>query len=446
MVIAATRNRGFITGIILLLLTLLAAGDFLLDYIRPGLNLSLCLILLPFVVRVRQPGLFSMRYALWASICLLGFLFLHIRGLFFFSIGFTLLFIIESRMGKIGWLPAVLVLLFSSIPKYITDVFTFSLRIRMSEFTTWTLQKAGFDVQVSGNIFLMDGMQFSVDEACMGLHSIITGLILITLAAADGEHRFQRSFRFWPLCGIYLLGLILMIAGNQIRMITLVLFQSPPETLGHELIGLACLILYGALPLWMMIRWLLRFGFGSTPVQALSHSETFRPKMAWIWTLALIGSIAWYNIFVGQYNFSEKKLTLPPSAFPGFKLSVVEGEISKLENDSVLVYIKPPVSFLRSEHNPSLCWRASGYQLQHIREEEIAGRMVFRAEFHKEGQILHTAWWFDNGEHQTHTQLSWRWESLKGAKPYQLINVTVSDPDKLEYWCRKFFDQNWHAA
>ncbi|MEM7372948.1 MAG: exosortase N [Bacteroidota bacterium] len=444
MVIASTLNRRFKIGIILLLLTLLAAGEFLYHYIRPGLNLTLCLILLPFVMRVSQPGIYSHRYGWWATVCLLGFLLLHIRGLFFFSIGFTLLFIIENWKGKTGWLPAVLVLLFSSIPRYITDVFTFSLRIRMSELSGDILQWAGFQVEVSGNVFLLDGMAFSVDEACMGLNSIITGLILITLASAYGENRYGRSFRFWPLLGIYLLGGIMMIAGNQIRMIVLVLFRSPPETMGHELIGLACLIAYGVVPFWFLIRWMLQRGFGSTQFYLNSHSEKSCPKLTWLWTLGLIGSIAWYNIFVGQFNFSEKDFALESTTFPGFERTIVEGGIAKFENDFALVYIKPPVSFIRSEHNPSLCWRASGYQLQHIREEEIAGQTLLRAEFHKGGDVLHTAWWFDNGNHRTHSQLTWRWESLKGAAPYRLVNVTVADARELEQWCRVFLSKDWH--
>ena len=445
MVVAAKHPIKSWGWILLLLLTVLSAWSYLPYYIRPGLNVMLCLILAPFVIRVRQQGVYSFRYGGWAVLCLLGFLSLHVQVLLFFATGCTMMFIVESWKGKMGWLPAVLMLLLSAIPSYISDIFTVSLRIRMSQLTAEWLQFLGHTVEVSGNIFLLDGMSFSVDQACMGLHSIVTGLILITLAAAYGEQRYRRSFRFWPLTGIFVIGLILMILGNQIRMLMLVMFRSPPETLGHELIGLACLLIYGGVPVWLLVHCLLKTGGASVPFEAQDRvllSPAFIAK--WVFPMILIATLGWINLHFDQYKYPEKDPELAQASFPGFEETRLQSGIVKLENESALVYIKPPVSSFRSEHTPSICWRSSGYVMHHIREEIIAGQKLLRAEFRKGPDVLHTAWWFDNGTHKTHEQWEWRWETLKGAPRYRLINVTVADPNQLEFWCKAFLDKDWH--
>ena len=57
--------------------------------------------------------------------------------------------------------------------------------------------------------------------------------------------------------------------------------------------------------------------------------------------------------------------------------------------------------------------------------------MVFTAVLqHGNGQ-LYTAWWYDNGAKRTIDQLTWRWDVLRGAKPYSVVNVTTVTSDQL---------------
>ncbi|MBU0765830.1 MAG: hypothetical protein KJ607_13470, partial [Bacteroidetes bacterium] len=88
-------------------------------------------------------------------------------------------------------------------------------------------------------------------------------------------------------------------------------------------------------------------------------------------------------------------------------------------------------AFYGSDHNPSICWLGSGYSFENINTTTINGCEIYTATLEKEGSRLYTAWWFDNGEHKTIEQFSWRWNSLKGQAPYRLINVTCETGDKL---------------
>jgi hypothetical protein len=41
-------------------------------------------------------------------------------------------------------------------------------------------------------------------------------------------------------------------------------------------------------------------------------------------------------------------------------------------------------------------------------------------------QLL-TAWWFSNHDHNTISQLDWRWRVLWGDPEFQLVNVTAAN-------------------
>ncbi|MEM7659746.1 MAG: hypothetical protein AAF399_26775, partial [Bacteroidota bacterium] len=92
-----------------------------------------------------------------------------------------------------------------------------------------------------------------------------------------------------------------------------------------------------------------------------------------------------------------------------------------------LVYLKPPVSTWKSDHSPAICWQASGYEMKQIQQTVIAGQAVYQAIFTRGAERLYTAWWYDNGDHQTHLQLDWRRRQLQGETPYCLINVTTAE-------------------
>jgi hypothetical protein len=57
---------------------------------------------------------------------------------------------------------------------------------------------------------------------------------------------------------------------------------------------------------------------------------------------------------------------------------------------------------------------------------------MYTATLVKGNEQLYTAWWYDNGTDHTTSQLAWRWQVLKGAHPFSIINVTTATQAELE--------------
>lgn len=76
-----------------------------------------------------------------------------------------------------------------------------------------------------------------------------------------------------------------------------------------------------------------------------------------------------------------------------------------------------------------LCWKGSGYDFQQIEETVISGNRVYTAMLQQGKEILYTAWWYENGQQSTISQLDWRWGAFRGAHPYSLVNVTTTNRD-----------------
>ena len=121
---------------------------------------------------------------------------------------------------------------------------------------------------------------------------------------------------------------------------------------------------------------------------------------------------------------------------------VLESGIVRYQDENLLLYIKPPTGIWRADHNPTVCWRASGYEIHHIREIELEGITIYEADLINNGHMLHTAWWYDNGSQQTVNQLVWRWRTLKGADDFSLINITSGNRNLLIESCRNLLQEN----
>lgn len=430
-----SRQELILAGMILS--CILAGFANLSEYLMLDLNLILAGIAAPFVLRVRQPGDCSYRYGVLAIAALILFVQIHMQIFFLLAVGATIGLLVESSRGKMGILPLVLLVLMSSVPAYLADVLTFPLRLWMSEQTAWMISAIGTDVSQNGNIFSVNGNEFAVDAACMGLQSLVTSLIITTLLISFTEKRTQRAISGWLSLSLLAGTLVFVLIGNFIRMIGLVLFQSMPDTLSHEVIGILGLLIYVIVPMAIITKWVVR-KWGTAMPKASSDTHRLNRPSLLLASLLIVG-IIYVNVNRKEYVYDSPDEVVNGMELPGFEKSFLNNGITKFEQDDVLIYLKPPVHFWGSDHSPHICWRASGFQLHRMRESMIGTQKVYTAELRKDSQTYYTAWWYDNGETRTHSQWEWRLQRMQGAAPFRLVNVTASSPDQLVEECLGLF-------
>ena len=107
-----------------------------------------------------------------------------------------------------------------------------------------------------------------------------------------------------------------------------------------------------------------------------------------------------------------------------------------------LLYIKFIRGFYDTEHNPSICWKGSGYDFKEIRKVRLGTHEIFAAVLDNGTEKLHTAWWYGNGSKAGIDQWAWRWDLLQGAGPYAVVNLTANTEPDLHRELNKIFHHN----
>lgn len=112
---------------------------------------------------------------------------------------------------------------------------------------------------------------------------------------------------------------------------------------------------------------------------------------------------------------------------PGMQITQIEGGITKLTNDQVLIYVKPIPEFFTGEHTPLICWQGSGFAFKQVKKELVNGHEIFVGLLAHENTYLYSAWWYTDGEVETIDQLTWRTQMITMDRDFCLVNVTASD-------------------
>jgi len=423
-------------------LSILASMPVLYNYWAWDIQLILCILVAPIAFRLRYPQQKSTRYLLLTLLFLGIFGFTHIKLSFLLGVGCGILLLIEGNFGKLGEMPLVFLGLLSPILQYIAKVFTFPIRLWLSKTCGKIFSFFHFPIQVSGNVFEIDNISFAVDTACMGLNMLSSSLAICALLVAFGEQRTQKRLAIAQLTGIFLLAFFLILVANLFRIIILVLFRAMPETYGHEIIGLLCWGVYVILPLYFLIQFLYQkkgilLVRNTENIDYQSNKSIRHLLMLLCVPFSILLLALTYSPLKSQ-DEKARKLTLA-----GFQKSIVEHEIVKFEHDSLLIYLKPAIAFYGTDHNPTICWQASGYTFHKMEIQNIDNQDVFIAELHKGADILYTAWWYDNGKEKTVAQLHWRWQMMKGEEPYRLINVSSPNFSYLKKECAVLLKKDW---
>jgi exosortase N len=302
----------------------------------------------------------------------------------------------------------------------ISVILGFPIRLKLSTLAGHILTGIGIDIKVEGNMILLNGSSFAVDEACMGLNMLAFSM-LIGVVAISHQYRIQnlrlsvkKVFLFFSLV------FALDILCNLLRIMILVLFKVTPENPMHEFAGILCFIFYTMIPIYYISKGMVkRFG---KPAVSETGSITCKPLgKSLIILLSLIMLLSGF-----QLNKSRKQQTTLYASvnLPGFTSVNLKDGVTKLSSNNILAYVKPIPEFFTGEHSPLLCWKGSGYHFESIRSALIGTQEIYMGRLIKQESVLYTAWWYSNGKVQTINQLDWRMRMLKGENRFSLINVT----------------------
>lgn len=358
----------------------------------------------------------------------------------YFALGFLVFYILEKTWGTMNWPSIALLFAVSPFFNYMIKVLSFPIRLQLTKAAVFILNIANPGLEAHGNIIQNGENSFSVDPECMGLNLIVFSIGLGLVILVHYEQKKGVLLTFWKTSIFISLMLFLSIFGNLMRIVSITLFESQPETLSHEIIGITCLLAYTVLPFFLLAKWYFK---NKPNVKQDKLNQKTLSKTSLI-VFGVICSLNLSMFFFGPKGRHEKVDQLYETInINGFKKSVVSTNIIKLQNDSVLVYIKPPVGFFGADHNPKICWSGSGYTIKNQKEKIISGSVVQSAELvSSNGDTLHTCWWFDNGVDKTGLQLEWRKKSFDGAQPFRLINVTTNSKNETEFEVEKMLKRN----
>ena len=406
-----------------------------------GLGL-LPLVTLPRATQ-RHSALIWITLALAASVA--GY-FLPARTLHFFAVCFVFYAFWVQWKGAIAPYPIFVIVLMSALVQNWVSVFSFPIRLQLSDWAAKVLQIVGQDASSAGNMIILNQQSYSVDAACMGLYMVQVSLLFaVALTALYERHTHTKIASGYLLFIILPSVVVLNIGYNLLRILLLVIMNWMPGNPMHDAAGLVGLAIYVLLPTYFLVRWLYRRKGVPLPDVAPINSDNVLIISPLYWLLhglllLSVAHILWFGtartLQPASSAFTELRLALPTEA--NYQKQYLEHGVVKYSNDKILIYIKPIRAFFSSEHTPLICWKGSGYDFGATSEATLPnGNKIFKALLnHKDGSTLHTAWWYSNGQVNTNSQWTWRWLDMTGAPGFHLVNVTAATEGELMAWIK----------
>jgi len=370
---------------------------------------------------------------------LLGPIFLGLILLLFFQSStlyyvvtvLAILWLIENSIGQQNPLPFLLVLVVAPIFRYLVHIWSFPMRIKISELVASSLRLIGMDVTAIGNTILVDKAVYEVEPACIGIKMTGTALVscLLILGFFVKERKLQLS---WTKAILSLMvGLILTLFANYVRLLGLVVFNIIPSNPLHSIMGIISLVVYVLIPFFLWWNWRQPKTNIISDKKILNQIPTVIPQIKSCRYFLLPGIILLSLIYTGLQFQSETKTSIisqhPWSRLNGFTKAHKNYGVLELKRSNQLLYIKPPAGPFQGAHDPRICWQGSGFTFRKIKKEMIAEIEVYTAEITRDELTLITAWWYDNGNFQTTEEWDWRWRTLFNGESYYLINISVPD-------------------
>ena len=207
---------------------------------------------------------------------------------------------------------------------------------------------------INRNNILINNQRFSVDPECMGLKMVGYGYATVLLFIGSFEKKFNRKIRLHKIIGILTLSTFFIILVNLFRIVMIVILQSKPETIMHELVGLLSFGVYFILPMYFISKWIIKRQ--SSFSNKKSQFRTIpNQKITILFTLILISSLAYFNFNRTNYRNIEVDNKSSAIEIANYKKSITPNNVVKFENDKTLIYIKPSCHFFGPDHSPTIC-------------------------------------------------------------------------------------------
>jgi exosortase N len=410
---------------VVLILTTIAGIGILAPYLSQSLT-SLFMGVLASGTMLRQVDVKKTLFPGWLVLLpMLLCLMIPVQTFLYFSLVLLFIYWFGKKGYHLAFLGWASLIISSPVFSYAATVFSFPIRLQLAEWVGSLFALGRSQVSTKGNSIFFGGQEFSVDPACMGLHmlsvSMLLGIALIGLLhrAANRKLSFSRSFLF--LVFLFMLNIL----ANLVRIVVLVQFALLPGTTGHELAGLFCLLVYVLIPSGILARRLV----DSSPSYTVSESVRTNVSYGYFYLLVILFFVTALRLCTADTyaGFTSKSLI----KLPGYTTRQFAPGILKIENQKSLLYIKFIRGFYDTEHNPSICWKGSGYDFKEIRKVRVGANEIFTALLDNGNEQLHTAWWYGNGAKAGIDQWAWRWDMLKGSIPYAVINITTNTEEDL---------------
>lgn len=383
-----------------------------------------------------QQGVRSIRYGIVAL--LLGILvcFFPIKTFFFFFTTLCIFFIIESFWGRLPFASLVSLVLLSPLFSHFILQFGFTIRLYLTACAGSILKLLVEDTYVRGNIIVMNGAEYAVDPACMGLNMMVTSLISAVLLIVILQKKYHKQLSSVTLILLLSVVAVFNIACNLIRILILSYYNILPENLLHDLTGLLCFVVYVLLPAYWLINTIIKKAAAPT-VKNLSGKWSRKGAFGLHVVLGVSFLFACFAMYQKPAPISFNEQT----SANGYTNTIIQEKgVLKMEHENVLLYVKPIPNCYTGEHHPTFCWTGSGYTFSNIKLNEAYGHRFYTAQLEKEKEVLYTAWWYDNGYTNTTEQWQWRWDMLRGKESYALINITTATNEDLQTEVQRFID------
>lgn len=361
-----------------------------------------------------------------------------VRIFYFFALTFYFLWLFELFLGRLNVLILFLIVFMSPFFIQVITILGFPLRLMLSDYAGTLLNVVGVKVLVQGNMMVIDNTMFSVDEACMGLNMLAISMLMGVFVLAFCYKRSGTALGMFSSSIFFSIAFFLNIITNLLRIIILVYFRIVPENPMHEFIGILCLVVYVLIPLHFFSDWFIG-KYGKLRHRWISKIAFNRRNIAFMTIIPVVVLLVGTMIEYSRQTSSIEHANVYYGQVTPEKTN--EG-ITKLSTNELLIYVKTIPEFFTGEHTPLMCWKGSGYEFSGVTAVAVAGITVYKGTLVKDGDLLHTAWWYSNGKTKTISQIDWRMRMLKGEAKFCLVNVTANNEQKLMESLNSIFTNN----